>query len=184
MISMLRTVSVLGALALFALAGCVGAATEGANIAKDKVVVSNNIAAAQTGNAEAQYKVGKAMCCSLDEGGQGFYNTPQSVAWLCKAASQNHGPAAFKLGEIYSGDVVSGVRVLRRVAQKVAGSSTEPAVAYAWLRRAEALGVADARKPAAALWAGLTPDDRTEATALVTGTKPLPCEWSKVTGQS
>lgn len=175
-----RMVGAVGVLALLALAGCVGAATEGANIAKDKVVVSKNIDAARAGNAEAQYKVGKAMCCSLDEGGQGFYNTPQSVAWLCKAAAQNHGPAAMKLGEIYSGDVVSGVRVMRRVAQKVAGSSTEPAVSYAWLRRAEAFGVSDARKSAAALWADLKPDERAEATALVTGQKPVPCEWNEV----
>ncbi len=178
-----RAAAVLGTLALLGLAGCVGAATEGANIARDKVVVSNNIAAAQTGNAEAQFKVGKALCCSLNEG-EGFYNTPQSVDWLCKAAAQNHGPAALKLGEIYSGDVISGARVLRLVAQGVAGTTTEPAVAYAWMRRAEALGVADARKPASALWADLTPAQRGDAEAMVTGRTPLPCNWSTVVGRS
>ena len=183
MISMRRVAAVLGTLALFGLAGCVGAATEGANIAKDKVVVSNNIAAAQGGNAEAQYKVGKALCCSLNEG-EGFYDTPKSVGWLCRAAAQNHGPAALKLGEIYSGDVISGVRALRRVAQGVAGTTTRPAVAYAWMRRAEALGVADARKPASALWADLTTAERGEAEAMVTGRTPLPCEWSAVVGRS
>ena len=175
-----RTAVVLGTFGLLAFAGCAGVATEGANIAKDKVVASNNLAAAQAGNAEAQYKVGKAMCCSLNEGGQGFYDTPQSVGWLCKAAAQNHGQAALKLGEIYSGDVVSGVRVLRRVAQKVAGSSTERAVAYAWMRRAETLGAKDAQKSASDLWADLAATERAEASAMVTGRKSLLCDWRDV----
>ena len=171
---------ILGTLALLAVTGCVGVVTEGANITRDKILVSNNIDAAHAGNAEAQYKVGKAMCCSLDEGGEGFYNTPQSVAWLCMAAAQNYGPAAFKLGAIYSGDVVDGVRLLRRITQAVAGSSTEPAVAYAWLRRANALGEVDAGKSATAIWADLNANEQAEASAYVTGQKSLPCKWSEV----
>lgn len=168
-------------LAVLGLGGCVGAVTEGANIARDKAVVSNNMAAAQRGDAEAQFKVGSALCCSLNEG-QGFYNTPQSVSWLCKAAAQNHGPAAQKLGEIYSGDTISGARVMRRVAQLAAGSTTNPAVAYVWMDKAEALGVAAARKPAEDLWASLTPAQRSDAEAMVTGKKATPCEWRDVTG--
>lgn len=41
-----------GLLAL-ALAGCAGAAVEGANIARDQVVVDQNMAKAQAGDAEA-----------------------------------------------------------------------------------------------------------------------------------
>jgi TPR repeat protein len=173
-------VRILGVSALLMLAGCVGAATEGANMAKDKVVAKSNMDAAKAGDAEAQYKVGKALCCSLNEG-EGFYNTPESVSWLCKAAAQKHGPAAQKLGEIYAGDVITGVRLMRRVAQTVAGTTTRPAIAYAWLRRAETLGVADARKSATDLWSNLTDPERAEATALVSGKKPLLCEWAAVT---
>ncbi len=161
------------------LSGCVSAATEGANIARDKSTVSSNIDAARAGDAEAQYKVGDALCCSVNEA-QGFYDTPQSVEWLCRAAEQNHGNAALKLGEIYTGDVVSGVRVLRRVAQRIAGSSTDFAVGYGWVRRAEALGVAEAQGLAQNLWAAMTPADKERASKMVTGSVALPCLWREV----
>lgn len=161
------------------LTGCVGAVTEGANIARDKSIVSSNMEAARAGDAEAQYKVGKALCCSLNEG-EGFYNTPQSVEWLCRSAEQKNGQAALKLGEIYTGDTITGIRVLRRVAQRVAGSSTDPAVGYSWLRRAESLGVADAREPAKKLWAAMAPADRERAEGMVTGRTALPCQWKAV----
>ncbi|MBT6403062.1 MAG: hypothetical protein HOK11_01415 [Rhodospirillaceae bacterium] len=163
----------------FNLSGCAGVALEGANIARDKVIVSQNRDAARAGDAEAQYKVGKALCCSVNEG-EGFYNTPVAVSWLCRAAAQNYAPAANMLGKIYSGDVVSGVRVLRRVAQKFAGTSIEQSVAYSWFRRAERQGVADAKKTATAIWSDLTDEERASASSMVTGQKPIPCEWSEV----
>lgn len=168
-------------LALPLLAGCVGAAVEGANMTRDKVVVNDNIQAAQAGDAVAQYRVGEAMCCSLDEG-EAFYDTPQSVAWLCRSAAQGYGPASLMLGRIYAGDTVSGVRVLRRIANAVAGSSTDLPVSYAWLRRAEAQGDADAGSAAEAVWADIPAAEQARATALATGAEPLACEWSDVIG--
>ncbi|GHD40392.1 hypothetical protein GCM10017083_03620 [Thalassobaculum fulvum] len=178
-----RMLKYAGMLGLFLSAGCAGVVAEGANIGRDKLIVSNNIEAARSGDAEAQYRVGDALCCSIDEG-QGFYDTPEAVAWLCRAAGQGHGPAAYKLGEIYAGDVVSGVRVLRRVAQKVAGNSTDRAVAYGWFRRAEVLGVDGARDSGSELWAALGADERRKAEALVLGRSPLPCAWDEVIGRS
>lgn len=172
------------ALLLPVLAGCVGVATEGANIARDRVVVANNLGAAEAGDVEAQYRVGKALCCSLNEG-EGFYDTPRSVEWLCTAARQGHGPAARKLGEIYSGDVVSGLRVMRRVAQRVAGSSTNPVIAYAWMQRAEELGVDDAGPEARTLWQDLTAHQRATAGVMLRGDPAdLPCDWQDVIGSS
>lgn len=172
-------IRVAGLLALLGLAGCVGAVAEGANIAKDKATVSANYDAALAGNAEAQYKVGDALCCSINEG-EGFYDTPRAVAWLCRAAEQNYGPAAAKLGDIYVGDVISGVRMARRIGQKLVGSSTNLEVAYAWYSRAGALGVADAQKSAAALWPKLSAAQQANAQALASGAKPLPCDWVTV----
>ncbi|MDF2095310.1 hypothetical protein [Aquibaculum arenosum] len=170
----------LSALPLLLLAGgCVGAATEGANIAKDKAVLASNIDDARAGDAEAQYKVGDALCCSVNEG-HGFYDTPESVGWLCKAAGQDYAPAAHMLGEIYAGDVVSGVRVLRRVAQRLAGSSTNLPVAYAWLRRAEAGGETEAGETADQLWTNLSRSQRYEAEAMAEGHQSLPCTWDEV----
>lgn len=165
-----------------AISGCAGVALEGANIAKDKAEAEANMAAAQAGNAEAQYKVGKSLCCAIDEGAPSFYNTEQAVAWLCKSAAQNYSPAALKLGDIYSGNTVSGFRVMRRAAEKVAQPRTNPPVAYAWLQRASALGNADAAGPAAKVWQTMAPAQQAQATAISNGKAPLPCEWNKVMG--
>lgn len=172
------------ALMLLSLSGCAGVALEGANIAKDKAEAEANMKDATAGVAEAQYKVGKSLCCSLDEGGPSFYNTEQAVMWLCRAAAQDHGPAAQKLGEIYSGDLVSGARVMRRVAEKVADPRTNLAVSYAWFSRARALGVADAANQAGKVWQRMTPADQAAAAAMAAGQKPLACAWNDVTGQS
>lgn len=168
---------------LLAAGGCVGAVTESANISRDKVIIANNIEAAEAGDAEAQYKVGDALCCSINEG-HGFYDTREAVDWLCRAAEQHHGPAALKLGEIYSGDVVSGVRLMRRAAQGIAGNSTNVPVAYAWLRRAKADGMADAGTLAQTLWDELPDDQRADADAMVEGRQSLPCGWNSVIGLS
>src|SRR3546814_10993486 len=103
----------IAAITLLALGGCVGAVAEGANIAKDKATVSNNIEAARAGDAEAQYKVGDALCCSLNEG-EGFYDPPHPVAWLCSAAAQRHGPASPKLAALYACEPTPGAPPLRR----------------------------------------------------------------------
>ena len=167
---------------LGALTGCAGVALEGANIAKDKAVAESNMAEAQSGNAEAQYKVGKSLCCAIQEGAPSFYNTQESVSWLCKSAAQNYSPAALKLGDIYSGSLVSGLRVMRRAAEKIASPRTNLPVAYAWLQRASALGNADAAEPAAKIWQKMTPQQQAEATALSSGKAPLACEWNQVMG--
>ena len=172
------------ALMLLSLPGCAGVALEGANIAKDKAVAEANMKEATAGVAEAQYKVGKSLCCSLDEGGPSFYNTEQAVVGLCRAAAQSHRPAAQELGGIYSGDLVSGLRVMRRVAEKVADPRTNLPVSYAWLSRAKGLGVADAANQADKVWQRMTPADQATATALTTGQKPLPCEWNAAMGQT
>lgn len=179
-----RLLMMLAVPGLLLLAGCAGAAVESANVVRDRMIVSNNLAAAEAGDPEAEFRVGDALCCSVDEGGEGFYDTPRAVGWLCRAAAQNHGPAAYKLGAIYAGDVVDGVRVLRRVAQRVAGSSTDYAVAYGWLRRAETLGVADARRASADLWTRLDAEERGRAEAIVLGRTPLPCTWEQVFDRS
>jgi len=169
-------------LLLMLLPGCAGVALEGANIAKDKAVAEANMKDANAGNAEAQYKVGAALCCSLDEGGPSFYNTEQAVVWLCRSAAQNYAPAARRLGEIYSGDLVAGVRVMRRVAEKVVDPRTNLPVSYAWLQRAQTLGISEAGGQAAKVFERMTPAERATAATLTSGAKPLACEWGEVIG--
>jgi TPR repeat protein len=169
-------------LLLLLLPGCAGVALEGANIAKDKAVAEANMTDANAGNAEAQYKVGAALCCSIDEGGPSFYNTEQAVVWLCRSAAQNYAPAAQKLGEIYAGDLVSGLRVMRRVAEKVVTQRTNLPVSYAWLQKANALGSADAAEVSTKVFQRMTPAERATAAAMTGGSKPVPCEWNEVMG--
>lgn len=164
---------------LAALAGCASAAMEGANIAKDKAVYDRNIGLARAGDAEAQYRAGEALCCSLGDR-QGFYDTRNAVEWLCRAAAQGHAPAAQKLGQIYSGNVVEGVRILRRVAERASGRPEDLAVSYAWLAVAEQQGAKTAGADAEALWSHLSDADKARARALTTGGQPLPCRWDEV----
>ena len=166
-------------LALPALAGCVSAAVEGANMARDEVVYDDYIAAAEAGDAEAQYRVGEALCCSLGDR-EGIYDTRQSVEWLCRAAEQGYAPASLKLGRIYSGSVVKGVRLLRRAAEGVSGRPENLALSYAWLNRAAAQGSEDAEADARSLWPDLDEAEKTRAQALTTGGQTLPCRWDEV----
>jgi len=176
--------AIAGLLAL-SLAGCAGAAIEGANIARDQVVVDQNMDQARAGNAEAQYRVGDALCCAMvDDQSVSFYNTREAISWLCKAAAQGHGEATHKLGRIYAGDTVDGVRVMRRVAQQFTGTSRNRAIAYAWLRQAQANGNENARSRADSLWRDLTPAERAEATRIVESPQPIACQWDEVIRQS
>ena len=166
--------------AMLALTGCAAVVIEGANIAKDQVVFANNIEAARNGDAAAQYAVGNSLCCALNESDDGFYNTPKAVDWLCQSAAQNHGPAAFRLGEIYSGDTVSGLRMMREAAHVVAGNTTNGPVAYAWMSRAATLGVRNATKERDDIFKNLSAEDRVKAQNLASGSATLLCRWNDV----
>jgi TPR repeat protein len=166
-------------IACLALAGCAGAAMEGANIAKDEVVYENNIEAARAGDAEAQYRVGDALCCSLGDR-KGFYDTRAATDWLCRAAAQGHAPASLKLGRIYSGHVVEGVRVMRRVAERVSGRPENLPVSYAWLKVAAGQGSLDAEADAQTVWSDMAEAEQARAQTLMSSGQPLPCRWDEV----
>ena len=52
------------------------------------------------------------------------------------------------------------------MAAAAAGPTTNYPVAYAWMRRADFLGVAEARGPANEIWAGLSAAETTDAEAM------------------
>jgi TPR repeat protein len=162
---MIRSLSLICAAGI-ALAGCAGVVTESANIAKDKIMVERNIDRARAGDAEAQFKVGSSLCCSLMEDRASFYDTDQSVTWLCMAARQAHAPAMLKLGKIFSGDTVDGVRVMRRVTSAAVGSSQNLPAAYAWTRMSADRGNRDAASLADSVWTSMTPADKQLASAM------------------
>lgn len=173
-----RALALLGVLAL---AGCTVAAVEGLNIARDEAAYSAHIDAARAGHPAAQYQVGNALCCSLSQGSGPFYNTPQAVSWLCRSAAQDYGPAALRLGEIYSGNTVKGVRLAREATELVIGHSTNRAVAYGWMSRAAALNQPHAAQKRDEIWQSLSPAERERAQQMANGQAPLLCEWREVT---
>lgn len=161
-----------------AVSGCVGAVSEGARGAAAKITVDQNMAAARRGDREAQFKVGEALCCGVSERG-GFYDTKQSVAWLCASAAQGYGPAMFKLGRIYAGDTVDGVRVIRRAANAVVGVSQNLPVSYAWFANAKAYGVAEAEESRQEIWKEMnSAQQKFAADQTAKGTKAI-CEWDE-----
>ncbi|MEO1544380.1 MAG: hypothetical protein AAFR75_10235 [Pseudomonadota bacterium] len=151
---------------------------EGANITKDKLVYQANIDAAQKGDPIAQYKVGDALCCSINEGAA-FYNTQEAVRWLCLSSRQGHGPAMLKVGRILSGDVVDGFRVARRVAHGVVGTTTNLPVAYGWLRAAARIGVPKATEHANALRSKMSAQERIASTQFEGPSPPNACTWEE-----
>ncbi len=163
------------------LTGCAALVVEGAQGTKSEVVILANAKKAEAGDAEAQYKLGVAYCCSLHEG-SGIYNTRRSVEWLCKSARQGYSPAMLMLGKIYSGDVIDGVRLSRRVLQGLAGTSTNIPVALAWFQLAKDRGEEDADSQSEGLADDLSDADKALVQKYYAQGLNAPCEWSDVIG--
>lgn len=163
---------------LAALGGCASAVVEGARATASEVTIDKHMAAAQAGDRVAQFEVGSAYCCSVNEGSE-LFNTPKAVDWLCRSAVQGYAPAMRKLGQIYMGDTIEGVRLSRRLARAVVGSSTNLAVSYAWLKQAAAGGEAEAAEEAQEVWNTMNATQRQEANRqLSLGTRAT-CRWSE-----
>ena len=108
-----------------ALSGCVSLVIGGADYASDSIKYSRNIEAATDGDAEAQYAVGDAMCCS-----------PESIDWYCRAADQGESNAMFRLGQVYSGDAADGVGLLQLIDALSDDVEVDRAQAYYWFKKA------------------------------------------------
>ena len=161
----------------FVLSGCASVVVEGVHIAKNEVIIENNIDKARRGDPVAQFKIGEAYCRSVDEKDHSFYSTRKAVGWLCASAVQGHVPAMYKIGKIYSGDVVEGIRLARRLAQSIAGTSENHPVAYAWLVQAAARGEKDAKPQADKLWDGMSSVQQAETRKLVDAGLRATCRW-------
>lgn len=168
-------------LTLIFIGGCVAPILEGANVSKDKAVLSANREAAEAGDPEAQYKVGDAYCCSPREGG-GFYNNKLSTEWLCKSAQQGYAPAQYRLGQIYSGDMVDGIRILRRVATAAVGSPEDRAVAATWFALAAQQEQDDAAAQRDAILGALSDGERQRFEEYLAAGQSAPCRWDDVYG--
>jgi hypothetical protein len=77
------------------------------------------------------------------------------------------------------GDTIEGVRLQRRLAAAVVGSSTNLAVSYAWLRHAAARGDAEAREEAQEVWGKMNAVQRQEATRQQGLGLNATCRWEE-----
>lgn len=100
---------------LFTLTSCIDYAIKGAKryneetggadgvvkLVGDNVVKAEKISrwtyAANGGDAEAQYELGKAFCC----GKRPYYNTYDALKWFCRAAKQGQRDAMYEIAKIY-----------------------------------------------------------------------------------
>ncbi len=174
----MRLLALLG-VSVLVLSGCAAVVGESAHLTKNKVTINNNIDKAERGDQVAQFKVGNAYCCSVDEKDRTFYSTRKAVGWLCASAAQGYAPAMYKIGKIYSGDVTDGIRLARRLAQGIAGNSENHPVAYAWLVQAAVRGEEeeDAKARASKLWAKMPPTEQAETRMLVNAGLQATCRW-------
>lgn len=164
------------------LAGCIGAALEGANMTKDEVVRANNKEAARAGDVEAQYKVGNSYCCAPGDGGA-VYDNQKATEWFCRAAYQDHAASQLELGKIYSGDLVDGVRIIRRAATMVAGAGkdrTNRSLSLMWFELAAQNGNERAPKEATRLREDMSEAEISDSAMLLENWKETPCEWDDV----
>lgn len=148
---------------------------EAASVARDRVVYQDNIAAAQAGNAEAQFRVGNALCCAVISG-QPFYDTEQAKEWLCRSAEQGHAPAMLRIGRIYNGELTDGVRVMRRAINATSQNAESPPLAWAWFRFAADAGAAEAAGRARELYQSMSVQQRAEGERIrMGGRAAAPC---------
>lgn len=158
------------------LAGCAGAAINSTTYAVKSASRTELQPAALSGDADAQYELGKSYCCM----GPGF-DTQIATEWLCAAARQDSAKAMLELGRIYLGDVsrtmTPGQKILRLVSANQA-----KAVAHVWLTRASAAGNEKAGEWLGKLSTRMTEDDFRKVQTINEQWPNVPCEYDDVFG--
>jgi len=177
--------TVFAALVPLLISGCaargVGPAAEAAKVAEDKAVIEANWTAANAGEAQAQYRVGKAYCCAPGNV-HGLYNNQKSTEWLCRAARQNFAPAQYKLAQMYADHEIDGPRVMRRVVLGVVGTDKDLALSTMWFTVAAQQDYKDAAKHRDSLTAKLSDAEIARSNAYLADWRSAPCEWEQVFG--
>lgn len=178
-----RAANVLVILCSLLLAGCGAVAVETATVGWDKAQVWINMDEARAGDAEAQYAVGEALCCSGDTATGTLYSTADAMRWFCAAAAQGKTDAMLKLGQIFEGDQIDGLRLMRRAMNAVTDVPRNRAAAYYWYAAAGHAGVAEAARTATDLNAEMTAAEKITAANYLSGTTP-PCSWADLQATS
>ena len=99
------------------------------------------------------------------------------MKWLCAAADQGNTDAMQKLGQIFEGDQVDGLRLIRRAMNAVTDTPQNLAAAYYWYAAAGRAGVAEAAGIAADLNAEMTATEQLTTAGYLSSQNP-PCFWA------
>jgi hypothetical protein len=164
---------------LLFLTGCAGLAVKGVSSASDRVTIAVNEDAAKRGDPVAQYKLGLANCCAIGAVDP-LHDNVKATLWLCRAARQNHAPAQFLLGRIYSGHPIAGIDPQQQVKLLVAGAPVDRAVARVWLTRAASSGHRDAASELSDLLPKLSKSEVEKSDQFLQDWKNAPCDYSAV----
>ncbi|MEM6421665.1 MAG: hypothetical protein AAF698_03675 [Pseudomonadota bacterium] len=162
---------------LLPLGACGAVVIETGTVAVDKATVWRNIDDARADDPAAQYSVGDALCCSGDVPDGTIYSTVEAMQWLCAAAGHGNADAMLKLGKIFEGDQVDGLRLVRRAVTAMSTTPTNRAAAHYWYDRADEAHLDGAADDATALYQELTATEKTLAALYASASTP-PCGWA------
>jgi TPR repeat protein len=174
--------SALAVALIFSLAGCVAVAVKGVETGSELATIAKNSAAADAGDAEAQYRVGAAYCCAIGKADLGHDNQ-KATDYLCRAARQNHEPAQYLLGRIYSGHPIVGFNPQESGKLALIGSDKNMPLAIMWLTLAADHSDEEAsrsRKELDALAKTASLQDKAKAQELIHDWQNAPCQWNDV----
>jgi TPR repeat protein len=161
------------------LSGCVGLAVKGAMTASDQATIAANEDAANHGDPAAQYKVGRAHCCSVGPVDP-LHDSRKATLWLCRAARRDYAPAQYLLGRIYSGHPVAGLDPQQQAKLTLAGAPVNRPVAMLWLARAAASGDKDAADAGVKLQAQMSSQERATSEGYAKDWPSAPCDYDAV----
>jgi TPR repeat protein len=161
------------------LSGCAGLAVKGVSSASDRVTIAVNEDTAKRGDPVAQYKLGLANCCAIGAVDP-LHDNVKATLWLCRAARQNHAPAQYLLGRIYSGHPIVGIDPQQQVKLLLAGAPVDRAVARVWFARAASSGHRDATSELSDLLPKLSKSEVAKSDQFLQDWKNAPCDYSDV----
>jgi TPR repeat protein len=183
MTKLMARVLVMALALVIPLAGCFAPVVEGAHETYDYSKRSSLEPKAAAGDAQAQYELGESYCCVVTgeaTTSASVYDNNKATRWLCQSARQNYGPAQYKLARIYSGNLVEGIRILKRGAALLSDQKVDRPLALMWARIAAANGVEDAGELRDDLQKDATAEDLERTDALAAKWRSAPCEWQDV----
>ena len=119
------------------------------------------------------------IAARLQEGGP-FYDNRLATEWLCRSAQQGYAPAQYRLGQVYSGDMVDGVRILRRVVNACYRQPGRSGGCGNLVRLAAEQEQDDAAEQRDEIVEALSDDQRQRYEGYVEAWQSAPCRWDDV----